>query len=323
MVETLGEYKILDRIGAGGIGEVYRARDTRLGRTVAIKVARPDIAGDAAKRERFIHDARTAALLSHPSIATLYEVGEDQGELFLALEFVPGEPLHVEIAGRAMNPRRAIDLGVQMADALADAHAAGIVHGDLKPDNVVVTPKGRVKILDFGLLEWTNGGAERARAAQQPTSTTAAARNTVAYLSPEQAIGERGDHRTDIFSLGVMLFEMLTGRLPFEANAALPLHIAQAQAPAVSSVSRGVPPELDPILQRALAKSLEGRCESAAALAAELRSVGAILDERATAAELHADAMPVRRTRSRFPWLVVGFVIVVLAAVMGWLLLGR
>src|SRR6185503_16675435 len=131
MFETLGHYKILDRIGAGGMGEVFRARDTRLGRTVAIKVIAPQIADDPGRRERFLEEARAAATLSHPNIAALYEIGEDQGRLFLAFEFVPGESLKTLIGGRPLNPRRAIDLAVQVADALADAQAGGIVHCDI------------------------------------------------------------------------------------------------------------------------------------------------------------------------------------------------
>src|SRR4051812_40247582 len=140
MFETLGHYKILDRIGAGGMGEVYRARDTRLGRTVAIKVMAADVAGDTDRRERFVREARATAALSHPNIAALYEIGEDQGQLFLALEYVPGEPLSAVIGGRPLNPRRAIKLAVQIADALAEAHAAGIWHRDIKPANIIVTP---------------------------------------------------------------------------------------------------------------------------------------------------------------------------------------
>src|SRR3989454_931427 len=128
MFETLGQYKILDRIGAGGMGDVYRARDTRLGRTVAIKVLASDVANDPDRRDRFLREARAAAALSHPNIAALYEVGEDQGQLFLAFEFVPGASLATVIGGRALNPRRAIDFAVQIADALADAHAEGIIH---------------------------------------------------------------------------------------------------------------------------------------------------------------------------------------------------
>src|SRR4051812_43912698 len=220
MFENLGHYKILDRIGAGGMGEVFRARDTRLGRTVALKVIAAPIADDAERRDRFVHDAHTAATLSHPNIAALYEIGEDQGHLFLAFEFVPGETLASVIAGRPLNPRRTIDLAVQIADALADAHALGITHGDIKPANVIVTPKGHAKILDFGFAAWTAGGAGRFEAATEATAGAGAAatRGTVTYMSPEQALGEAIDHRTDIFSLGIVLFEMLTGKLPFTAT---------------------------------------------------------------------------------------------------------
>ena len=307
MVESLGHYKILDRIGAGGMGEVFRARDTRLGRTVALKVIGPQIAGDPGRRERFLEEARAAATLSHPNIAALYEIGEDQGRLFLVFEFVPGESLNTVIGGRPLNPRRAIDLAVQVADALADAQAGGIVHRDIKPANIMVTPKGNAKILDFGLSTWTTGGAEREHAADgtiPPATLPVATQGTVAYLSPEQALGEQLDHRTDIFSLGIVMFEMLTGRLPFSAAtpAALALQIVQAPAPLPSSMNRSLPTELDPIVGKALAKSLEQRYESSVTLAAELRSVAAILDVRsdtAAPASSHATVQQPRRQQSR------------------------
>ena len=320
MFETLGMYKILDRIGAGGIGELYRARDTRVGRTVAIKVVGDAIASDPQRRNDFVRDARAALAVSHPSIAALYEIGEDQGCLFVAFEFVPGETLRTAIGGRPMNVRRALDFATQLADALADAHAAGPVHGDLTPDNVVVTPKGRAKILDFGLSAWTNGGAARRLAAQASSDPAGAVASTLAYLSPEQALGEQGDHRTDIFSLGVMLFEMLTGRPPFTDTGALALQIVQAPAPAPSSINRSVPRELDPIVQRALAKSLDQRYESAVTMAAELRSVAAILDERAAAAELHAPAPTLtRRDGGSMKW--IALLLLLVAAVLVWLYL--
>src|SRR5579862_9465889 len=216
MLETLGHYNVLDRIGAGGMGEVYRARDTRLGRTVAIKLLPAALAEDAERRDRLLKEARAAAALSHPNIAALYEIGEDAGRVFLVFEFVPGRTLDREIEGRPMNPRRALDLAAQIADALADAHAAGIVHRDIEPGNIIVTPKGRAKVLDFGLAKWTTGGAEREQAATTLATPAGTAMGTVAYMSPEQALGEPVDHRSDIFSLGVVVFEMLTGRRPFE-----------------------------------------------------------------------------------------------------------
>src|SRR6476646_7325332 len=234
MLDHLAQYKILDRIGAGGMGEVYRARDTRLGRTVAIKVMAATVAGDADRRERFLREARAKAALVRPNIAALYEIGEDQGQLFLVFEFVPGEPLSTVIAGRPLNLRRAVDFATQVADALADAHGEGIVHRDIKPANIIITPKDKAKILDFGLAAWTAGGAERERAAGDTSAGTPAAFGTVAYMSPEQALGEKGDHRTDIFSLGTVLFEMLTGKLPFTGAtpSAVALQIIQAPAPA-------------------------------------------------------------------------------------------
>jgi TolB-like protein len=287
MFETLGQYKILDWIGAGGMGEVCRARDMRLGRTVAIKVLAAGVADDQERRERFLLEARATAALSHPNIAALYEIGEDQGQLFLVFEFVPGETLKTAIAGRPLNPRRALDLAVQIADALADAHAAGIIHRDIKPDNIIVTPKGNAKILDFGLAAWTSGGAERDRAVTMTATDAGPTLGTVAYMSPEQALGEEVDQRTDIFSLGIVLFEMLTGKLPFAGTTAkaLALQIVQAPAPAPSSVNPSVPRELDAIVAQALSKSLDQRYESAATVAAELRSVAAILDVRGTTSE--------------------------------------
>lgn len=323
MRETIGHYRVLEPIGEGGIGEVYRARDTKQGRTVAIKAATPATTGDAARRDAFLADARATARITHPNVATLYEIVEEDPDLFLVFDFASGESLTNVVGGRPLNPRRAVDLAVQIADALADAHAEGIVHGDLKPDNIIVTPRGNAKILDLGLSRWTRGGSVRAAAATLSAPVSKAAMlGTVAYLSPEQAVGERGDARTDIFSLGVILFEMLTGRLPFAGttSAQMALQIAQAPAPAVTSQNPALPVELDPIVSRALSKSLENRYESAAALAAELRSVAAILDVRATVAAEQARPVPgATRPRGRTgPWLLLALVVVLLGGAVWW-----
>jgi serine/threonine protein kinase len=319
MIETLSHYKILDRIGGGAMGELFRARDTQLGRTVALRVIASEIEGDPGRRERFLRDARAATALSHPNIATLYEIGEDQGRLFLVCEYARGESLKTVIAGHPVKPRRAIDLALQIADALADAHALGIVHGDVRPDNIIVTTKGNAKILDFGLAAWTGGGAARRQAAALAPGPEATL-GVAAYLSPEQALGEQGDYRTDIFSLGIVLFEMLTGRLPFTAasSSALTLLIVQATAPAPSAVIGSLPRELDPILGRALAKSLDQRFE-AATLAAELRSVAAVLDIRSQASEAAGEVVAPRPSRrSSRGWIVALLALAALAAV-AWL----
>ena len=320
MFETLGHYKVLDRIGAGGIGEVYRARDTRLGRTVAIKVVKADITGDPGRRSRFLRDARAAAALSHPNIAALYEIGEDQEQLFLVFEYVPGETLKKVIAGRPLNPRRAIEHAVQIADALADAHAQGIVHRDIWSGNVIITPKGNAKVLDFGLAAWTSGGAERDHVAPPATTTVATAgtpHGTAAYMSPEQALGEQVDYRTDIFSLGTVMFEMLTGRLPFSGAtpAALTLQIVEAAAPAPSAVNNSVPAELDTIVGQAMAKSIDQRFASAATLAAELRALSAILAARSETQEAVPSFVPMRPVRrSRRGWMLLLFALALLGA---------
>ena len=225
------------------------------------------------------------------------------------------------IGGRPLNIRSALDVAVQLADALAEAHAQGVVHGDIKPDNIVVTPKRHAKFLDFGLVTWTEGGAIRKRLTREPQAAPAIVLRTVAYVSPEQAIGELVDHRTDLFSLGVILFEMLTGRPPFAERtaSATVVRIAQGTPPAPSSINRDVPLELDAIVLRALAKQLNDRYQGAAALATELRSVTAILDIRAGECEppelMQARPPTGRRWPARLASVVV---LVVLAGAVGW-----
>jgi len=270
MLEILGHYKILDRIGAGELGDVYRARDTRLGRTVAIKVPDADVQAAGDRREALLREARLATALSHPNIAALYEIGDEGGRLFLVFEFVPGEPLRRVIEGRPLNVRRAVDLATQMADALAEAHAIEIVHGDLTADTVTVTPKGNAKILDFGFGEWKKAKSGRT--------------------------GDGGfDHRTDIEALGALLFEMLTGRQPSEAS---------------SSLGASMPRELDGVVGKALGAYAEGGYEAAATCAAELRSIAAILDVRAASASAAEPARVVpmkgmRRERGSRIWIIL------------------
>jgi serine/threonine-protein kinase len=321
MIESLGHYKILDRIGAGGLGDVYRARDTRAGRTVAIKVVAVAIAGDRDRRERLLSDARAAAAISHPNIAALYEIGEDQGELFLVFEFVAGETLKTTIAGRPLNPRRAIDLAVQIADALADAHADGLVHGGLSPDAIIVTPKGNAKILDLGLVAWTRSAAARVQAGAAMGIASAGSIDAVAYLSPEQLLSKQIDHRTDVFALGTVLFEMLTGRLPFSGATATDLaaRIAQAPSPALGKTNGALPAELDAILSKALARNVDERYESIATMAAELRTAAAILDTRTGISEPERAARPVLAPHRRsFAGASVLLLLFVMLAAVGW-----
>jgi serine/threonine protein kinase len=297
MLESLGHYKILDHVGAGGIGEIYRARDTRLGRTVAIEILSPDVSRHAGRRERFLQDARASAVLSHPNIAALYEVGQEKDVTYLVREFVPGEPLTTVVAGRSLNPRRAVDLAIQLADALADAHGEGIVHRNLKSNTITVTPKDKTKILDFGLAAWTKRGGSTAQA---PSGAP------VPLGAPVPS--EDADYRADILALGAILFEMLTGRLPSSAGTPAP----------PSSMNSSVPRELDPIALKALTNNPHGRYESAATLAAELRSVAAILDVRSGAIEPPTLAAARRRRQSVAGWLIAALILAAVA-VLVWL----
>ncbi len=216
-MQTIAHYNILERLGSGALGDVFRARDLKVGRTVALMQPSAELIGAPADRERFLADARAAAALNHPNIATLFDVVEQDGECYLAYEFAAGPSLRDEMGGRAVNVRRAVEIAAQVGDALAEGHSRGLVHGDLRPDNVVVTPKGSVKVLNFGLTRWTTGGRARAAASTKdgPGSDPI---GVAGYLSPEQALGGAIDERSDVFSLGVVLQEMLTGRNPFTGD---------------------------------------------------------------------------------------------------------
>ena len=319
MIDALGHYKILGQLGTGGMGDVFRARDTILGRTVIIKVIPRTITADPERRARFLQDARAAATLSHPNIATLFEIGEEGSHLFLVFEYVPGQPLSKVISGRPLNIRSALDIAIQLVDALAEAHARGVAHRDIKPANIVVNPKGPAKFLDFGLVAWTEEGATSRAVPTQLQDASAIAFGTVAYLSPEQAVGEPVDHRADLFSLAVILFEMLTGRAPFaeRAASATVVRIAAKAPAAPSSLNPDVPPELDAILLRALASRLDDRYQSAASFAAELRSAAAILDIRT--GDREPPAVIQRRPGRTWPTrLAAVVVLVLLAGAVGW-----
>jgi TolB-like protein len=319
-ISRLGHYNVLDRIGAGGMGEVYRARDTKLGRTVAIKVLPEAIAADQDRRERFLREARATAALSHPNIAMLFEVGQEEGRIFLVFEYVAGRTLGAVISGRPLAPRLALDLAIQIADALADAHTIGIVHRDIKPDNVMVTPKEKAKVLDFGLAHWTEGGLAREQAPTMADTAAGSLLGTVAYMSPEQALGMPLDGRSDIFSLGVVLYEMLTGANPFAAESptAALLNVAQKRPLLPSNVIKSLPRDLDPILMKMLAKDPNHRYESAASLAAELRSVATVLDIRSGEAEPR-NVKIVGAPRRRFSGKAIAALLaIVLAGTAAW-----
>lgn len=297
MPDAIAHFKILASLGAGGLGEVYKARDTRLGRTVAVKVLPPSITGDPRRLDALGEIALRLTTLSHPNIAAIFEGGQDGDQRYLVFEFVQGEPLAALITGRPLNVQRALDFAINLADALADAHGVGIIHGDIRPETIMITPKDRAKFMNFGLSGFTTGGMNRVALATP-------------YVSPEELEGRPADWRSDIYSLGAVLFEMLTGR-------------QRARGLVPSGLNRNIPAELDQIVTRMLASNVEHRAQSAAAVAAELRSMAAILDTRIAAAEA-ASIDPIRgrpQPRRARTGILVALLIAVIAAIAAWMYL--
>ena len=294
-IGTVSHYALLNRLEPAGPGDLYRARDTRLGRTVAVRVLPEGFAPDAAARAELLEKARGIIALSHPNVTALFDAGEHEGRVFFAFEYLNGQALRAEMGGRPMNVRRAVELAVQLSDAVADAHAAGLVHGGLSPDTITITAKGHAKIPPFELV--SRGGFERSEAGR-PVSLRD-------YDSPEEARGRASDERSDIYSVGAMLFEMLTTRRPLHRGSAAP-----------SKSNLHVPPELDEIVLRAIAPNPDSRYQSAATFAAELRSLAAILDVRGGAGDEN-DQRPGSTTAGR----VIGLTVLILAivALIVWL----
>ncbi|MFI5166471.1 MAG: protein kinase [Thermoanaerobaculales bacterium] len=279
----LGPYEVVAAIGAGGMGEVYRARDTRLGRDVAIKVLPAEFAADPDRLRRFEQEARAVAALSHPHILALFDVGTHEGSPYLVTELLEGESLLERLQAGPLNPRKATEVGAEIAQGLAAAHAKGIVHRDLKPGNVFITKDGVVKILDFGIAKLVApGGPEELGRATTVVEATEAGTllGTVGYMSPEQVRGQSVDHRTDIFSFGCVLYEMLSGRSPFRKDTAAETMTAilTKDPDPLSGTGREVSPVLQGILSRCLEKSPQDRFHSAHDLAFDLASLGRISD---------------------------------------------
>ena len=276
---TLGPYAIRAELGHGGMGVVYTAHDPRLDRQVAIKVLPPDLTRDAIAKQRFLQEAKAASALDHPNICTIYEINEtDDGQLYLVMAYYEGETLKQRIERGPLALDEAVDIATQVGRGLAEAHGAGIVHRDIKPANLLIAKGGVVKILDFGLAKLMDSGS---------ITGSAATLGTVAYMSPEQARGEEVDHRTDLWSLGVVLYEMVAGRPPFqrERGDAVVHAILRDTPTALTGLRTGVPMDLERVVTRALSKQADDRSQTVADLLSELRGVMRALQNGATAGE--------------------------------------
>jgi len=266
-------FEITDKLGEGGMGEVWLARDTRLGRTVALKILPPARAESDDRRRRFEDEARAASALNHPGIAHIYDVGESDGIHFIAMEHVDGESIDQRMARAPLTASEIVDLGRQLADALAAAHGQGVTHRDVKPSNLMITQEGRLKVLDFGLAKLRPGFGKGGREATTQTMTQpGVVMGTVQYMSPEQALGKEVDHRSDLFSTGVVLYEMATGRLPFRGSTPTETitEIVRSEPEPVSDLSPATPPELERIIRKCLEKDASRRYQSARELAVDL-----------------------------------------------------
>ncbi len=306
--KNVSHYRILEKLGEGGMGVVYRAEDTKLQRTVVLKFLSPTALGTEEEKARFINEARAAAALNHQNICTVHEIDEAEGQPFIAMEFIDGRSLKEIVKTGPLKLDEAVDIALQVAQGLQEAHEKGIVHRDVKSANIMVTGRGQAKIMDFGLAK-SPGGTRLTR-----EGTTL---GTVAYMSPEQARGEAVDHRTDIWSFGVVLYETIAGRLPFQGDydQAVVYSILNEHPEPLTALRTGVPMELEQVVTRCLEKNPAERYQTAGDLVADLRRLKRILTDQLSRSRREDYQPAAERRLPWWPWIAAGVIIVVLALV--------
>ncbi len=307
--KTLSHYKILRQIGHGGMGEVYLAQDTKLERTVALKILPAEVSADEGRMRRFVQEAKIASSLKHSNVVPIYEIGEADGTSFLVMEYIEGETLEAKIHSQPLPLNQFLDIAIQVADALDEAHSKGIIHRDIKSINIMITPRGQAKVLDFGLAKSIAPSAPEESELPTKTGTEPGMiLGTVHYMSPEQALGKPLDSRSDIFSFGVVLYQMATGALPFSGATKTETmnRIINSQPDAISRFNYAVPTDLERIIRRCLEKDPHRRFQSARELMIELQDLKRVTES----APQIAAQLPARRR----PWIAASLALILLAA---------
>ncbi len=321
---TISHYRILEKLGEGGMGVVYRAQDTKLDRVVALKFLPSHLAGSEQDKARFILEAKAAATLNHPNICTIHDIQDHDGQMFIVMEFVEGQTLRERTNSQVINLKSAIEIGIQIAEGLSAAHEKGIVHRDIKPENIMIRKDGIPQIMDFGLAKLRSTGSTISRLTKQGSTV-----GTAGYMSPEQVQGQDADHRSDIFSLGVLLYEMLTGKLPFKGvhETALAYEIVNVDAPPMSSVRPELDPALDAIVLECLEKDPNERSQSTKQVAVDLKKyrressqqrISRVTATRHTFPSLPGEERPHTQSAGTrkilVPWLIAGIALILAAA---------